>query len=205
MAQKFGIFQKKNRSQITKVWQSIWFGNGDSRISITFFDQDTFGRFKKEQVIGWNQITGSKMQRCSARCFAFFGLLWLLGVSDHGNLRGPPLCHPGTINHWFPFFKALLGPYFLGGGPLRLPWSENSQPMLKFRGCWLPRISRKKVGWISCPPSMKRLEFLHVSTEKLEWSQVMLNPPPNSEFLLGDSNLPSICEGFSNLVKWDHL
>lgn len=39
-----------------------------SRISMTFFDdfQDTFGRPKKEQVIGWNQIAGSKMQSCSA-------------------------------------------------------------------------------------------------------------------------------------------
>ena len=46
-----------------------------------------------------------------------------LASCDSGRLRswepkGAPLCHPATINHWFPFFKALLGPYFLGGVPL---------------------------------------------------------------------------------------
>ena len=45
---------------------------------------------------------------------------WRINPNNHGNLRGPPLCHPpqeirpysGTINHRFPLIRAL----FLGGG-----------------------------------------------------------------------------------------
>lgn len=122
-----------------------------SRISMTFFDdfQDTFGRPQKEQVIGWNQIAGSKMQSCSAACDQV--------------LRGaPPFLWRFWVNFCVPIFY-----------PTAKCWT--------FQPVGLPRIFRKKVGWMWCLPWMKRRENVF-GTHCLRWRiEVRWNVGPPSK------------------------